>query len=149
MDTMISTRPAQPEELAWINARYSEVRFVPSTPSDTLVIAEVDGIRAGVGRISALDEHNAELGGILVFEQFRGRGVAAEIVRDLLDRGSRSESNFCLPFTHLSAFYKSFDFREPNTCGVNVSEHISSKLAWCLKEYETTTTLLVRNAKVD
>lgn len=149
MDTTISIRPAQPEELMWINARYGEVRFVPSTTSDTIVIAEVDGIKAGVGRVSSLDEHNAELGGILVFEPFRGRGVAAEIVRDLLKRSSRFESVFCIPFTHLRTFYESFDFRDPEQCGVTPSEHIMSKLAWCLKEYGTTTTLLVRKATGD
>ncbi len=117
---------------------------MPSPASDTLVIAEVDGTRAGVGRVAALDEHNAELGGILVFEAFRGRGVAREIVSDLLARSRRFECVFCLPFTHLCAFYESFDFRDPTQCGIEPSEHVLSKLAWCLEEYETTTTLLAR-----
>ena len=62
---MITIRAACPDEAEWVNARYAEVRFMPSDLGrEVVLIAESDGEKAGLGRLVPVDEA-FELGGML------------------------------------------------------------------------------------
>jgi N-acetylglutamate synthase-like GNAT family acetyltransferase len=123
----------QREELTWVNEQYHSVGFVPSTPSDHQLIAEVDGQRAGLGRLVPISDGVYELGGIFVLPQFRGRAVARKIVEHLLDRAGDAQL-YCIPFTSLSEFYKGMGFVESlEICAV--PEKIKEKYRWCQQTY--------------
>jgi GNAT superfamily N-acetyltransferase len=126
----IVIREARPDELPWINERYDEVGFLHSKTAAECLIAEVGEVRAGLGRLVRLDERNAELGGMFVVPEFRGRGVAGALVTALLGRGGGYETVFCLPFAHLADFYRSFGFRPFDDPGAAPLELIR-KLDWC------------------
>src|SRR6185436_13379017 len=69
----VKLRTARAAEAEWINARYAEVRFMPSDLAhEVVVIAETGDEPAGLGRLVDIDERSCELGGMLVFERFRG-----------------------------------------------------------------------------
>lgn len=113
-----------------------------------IAIAEVDGVRAGIGRLQRIDEKNAELGGILVLSEFRGGGVARQIVRFLLEQSEQFLSVFCIPFEHLVPFY--------SDCGFHVLDRvegvpleIQKKLQWCGDTYENKTTLMILERTTD
>jgi len=56
---------------------YDQVHFQKSdSDNEFILIAEVGGQRAGVGRLVKIDDANVELGGIYVFPAFQKRGVA-------------------------------------------------------------------------
>ena len=75
MNQKITLRAANPSEIAWINAQYDQVGFKHSNfDNEFIVIAEVSGQKAGLGRLQRIDSSVAELGGIFVNEQFRGLG---------------------------------------------------------------------------
>jgi hypothetical protein len=72
---VIQIRAASKTDIEWINHRYKEVDFVPSIfEKEVIAVAEFKGERAGLGRLVTLDEQNAELGGMYVFEPYRGKG---------------------------------------------------------------------------
>jgi GNAT superfamily N-acetyltransferase len=141
----ITVREARPDDRAWIDACYREVGFVPSDWGRVQqVVAEIGGERVGTGRVVRLDPENAELGGMYVRLEARGRGVAAAIVRSLLAARDPAARLFCLPFAHLRDFYGSFGF-EPSG---DVPAEIVAKHAWCNATYPHETLLLelVRDA---
>lgn len=63
---------------------------------------------------------------MLVFEDLRGKGIAEKIVIFLLAKSSGYQTIYCLPFEHLSNFYKKFGFREVDD-DVVVPREISEK----------------------
>ena len=135
-------RQALSTEIEWVNQRYREVDFVPSHfDKEIIAVAEVDGERAGLGRLIRIDDKNLELGGMYVFDQFRGRGLAKEIVEFLLFYARPDERIFCIPFTSLLSFYQSFGFHsvkeEP------VPKAVQEKYLWCKEKYPVGTALLV------
>ncbi|HVG23833.1 MAG TPA: GNAT family N-acetyltransferase, partial [Thermoanaerobaculia bacterium] len=108
---MLSLRTARPEETGWINEQYATVGFIPSDPSrETIVVAEVDGVRAGIGRLVEAGEGACELGGMYVRDEHRGRGVARAIVDELIRRAGDREV-YCIPFEDLEALYAAAGFR--------------------------------------
>jgi N-acetylglutamate synthase-like GNAT family acetyltransferase len=124
-------RTAKPEETGWINEQYAKVNFIPSDPEhETIVIAELDGERAGFGRLVRAGEHAYELGGMFVFEHFRGRGVARAIVAELIRRAGDAEV-YCIPFADLEELYAASGFRRIEA--VDVPEKIQEKLDWCAR----------------
>ena len=127
----VQVRQASPEEIDWINERYDEVGFIHSDLArECVAIAEVDGVRAGIGRLVRVDPATAELGGMFVLTEFRGQGVADVIVRFLMNQSGIYSTIYCLPFPHLSDFYQRFGFvpcHEPSS----VPEEVRSKHAWC------------------
>lgn len=126
-------RLARPDEESWINARYAEVGFLPSNLAhDLIVVAELDGQPAGMGRLVPAGPEACELGGMLVFEEFRGRGVARAIVGELL-RHAGGRKVYCIPFADLEPIYAAAGFtrREPDD---TLPEHIREKLDWCARE---------------
>ena len=138
----ITVRKAAASELAWANARYAEVDFVPSTHDDLLMIAEIDGAPAGMGRIVPLAGNKGELGGMVVFAQFRNLGVARHILESL-QVSTDCRTLYCLPFSELDAFYCSLGFA-PLTDTREVPQAVLDKHRWCNEHYEKPVSLLVR-----
>ncbi len=127
-------RPATADQMEWINAKYEAINFAPSNyANEWIVIAEVQGKKAGLGRLVKIDATNIELGGIYVSPEFRGQGIAEKIVATLLQKNPFSQSTiWCLPFNHLQNFYLKFGFAK-NT-HQEVPTKVLEKLNWCNAE---------------
>ncbi|HZX27918.1 MAG TPA: GNAT family N-acetyltransferase, partial [Telluria sp.] len=127
-----------PDELAWVNQRYAEVDFVPSTPQDRIAIAEIDGVPAGIGRVVPVGGRNGELGGMVVFPEFRRRGVAQRIVAWLLALPD-FDNLYCLPFAELESLYGALGF-----CRIDEApEDVITKHRWCNEHYPQPVLLMV------
>ena len=129
---MLSLRTATPDDAGWIQEQYNNLHFLLSDLArETVVIAEVDGTRAGMGRLVPAGDGILELGGMFVDDAFRGRGVAKAIVDELIRRAGGNEV-YCIPFADLEALYASCGFRriEP----VDVPAKVKEKLDWCRRE---------------
>ena len=137
---MLVLRTARPEETGWINEQYAKVRFIPSDPqSHTVVVAEADGVRAGIGRLVDVGEGAYELGGMYVLDAYRGAGIARAIVEELIPlAGERDVS--CIPFADLEAFYASTGFRRIEAEGVPAK--VIEKLEWCEREIDRAVILM-------
>lgn len=143
---MLEIRNAEKSEIPWINACYDEVEFVHSIyEREKIAIAELDGQKAGLGRLVRLDNRNFELGGMFVFNSFRGKGIAAKIVEFLLREISPGQHVYCIPFEPLIPFYHQFGFI-PCTELESVPHDISTKYLWCKNKYTKPTSLLVLKA---
>ncbi|MBS0622859.1 MAG: GNAT family N-acetyltransferase [Verrucomicrobia bacterium] len=74
-------RRAEPSEISWVNQCYAEVQFIHSNfDREVIAIAEVNGQKAGLGRLVTINDENLELGGMYVFEEFRGQGIARKVL---------------------------------------------------------------------
>ena len=127
-------RTATPDDAGWIREQYEKVHFIPSDLArETVVVAEVDGARAGMGRLVPAGDGACELGGMYVDDAYRGRGIARAIVDDLLRRAG-SRDVYCIPFADLEQLYAEAGFRriEP----VDVPDKIREKLDWCAREID-------------
>ena len=141
---MTQLRLAEKSELEWINSRYEQVSFFPSTyEKEKIAIAEVAGEKAGLGRLVTLNGKSLELGGMFVFEAFRGQGVAREIVQFLLSFVQPSQTVYCIPFEHLCTFYQQSGF-VPCTNFETVPKELLDKYFWCKANYPQPTQLLER-----
>ena len=135
---------AQPEQLAWVNARYAEVDFVASDAQDLVVIASVDGIPAGQGRVVPLGAGAGELGGMLVYDAFKGRGLARDIIASLCALPGFSVL-YCLPFADLEGLYGSMGFAQTPD-DASVPPQVSQKYRWCNAHYGKPVLLMKRTA---
>lgn len=135
-------RRAGPGELAWINERYREIDFQPSGPEDLVVVTEQEGRALGLGRLVPQADGTAELGGIYVFKEARGGGLARAIVARLIEE-SGGRGLFCLPFAHLEALYASLGFA-PVAAELAVPEALRLKYEWCKGHYAEPVLLLYR-----
>ena len=146
----VIVRVAKRQEIDWINTMYNEVEFVHSTfDNEIIAIAEVDGVKGGVGRLVQVDATiNLELGGMYVFDAYRGKGIARDIVRFLLTLVKPAQTVYCIPFKHLQDFYKQCGFTD---CNMNstVPSKVADKYNWCQKKYPYPTTLLVLEVPID
>lgn len=146
----IRIKQAEKNEINWINVKYSEVGFVKSNyENEYIIIAKVENENAGLGRLVQIDSNNIELGGIYVFPNFRGFGVAEKIVQHLCEENSFGIATiWCLPFENLSNFYLKFGFR--NCKHVKIPEKITQKLKWCNSEskYDEKVLLLCKTSKL-
>ena len=135
-------RIATAADAEWINAAYAEVAFQTSDLSRELVIvAELDGERAGIGRLVPAGEDACELGGMLVFDAYRGRGVARAIIAELL-RHARGRTVYCIPFADLEPIYARAGFVRCAP-GATVPEYVREKLEWCRREISRPVVLMV------
>jgi N-acetylglutamate synthase-like GNAT family acetyltransferase len=133
-------RSARIDETHWINDQYARVHFLPSDlHRETVIIAELDGERAGMGRLVPAGEKVFELGGMLVFEGFRGRGVARAIVDELLRRAGDADV-YCVPFADLETLYAAAGFRA--TDPASAPEKVREKYDWCVREMGRAVTLM-------
>ena len=143
METNIIVREAKRNELEWINSQYDLVEFKHSSFDDELIcIVEVDGKRVGSGRLQNIEISTAELGGIFVQDGYRGMKLASKIVSFLIESSNNYTKIFCLPFAHLSNFYKKFGFTEIENDKL-IHNNISQKYNWCNEKYEDKTLLFV------
>ena len=126
-------RLATADDATWINERYASVHFQPSDFSrDLVIVAELDGVPAGIGRLVPAGDDACELGGILVFEEYRGRGIARAIIAELLLHAGEREV-YCIPFTELEPIYAAAGFVTREAVG-ELPEYIRQKLDWCERE---------------
>ncbi len=136
----IELRTATQADAGWINDRYASVHFIPSDlVRDTIVVAEIEGFPAGMGRLVPAGEGVCELGGMYVFEEHRGRGVARAIIDELLRQAGAREV-YCIPFADLTALYAAAGFAAADP--ENATDAIRAKLAWCKREHERPVALL-------
>ncbi len=141
----VIVRTAQREELTWVNTQYDRVGFKHSAfDNETILIAELNGTRVGLGRLQLVAQNSVELGGIFVDERSRRLGVAAQIVECLLAQALGYSTVYCLPFLHLRDFYQTFGFELLDDLAA-VPPAISEKLCWCNESYESETLLMVLN----
>lgn len=141
---MLQIRRADRSEIKWINDCYDEVEFMHSCyDKEVIAIAEVHCQKAGLGRLVTVVEDNFELGGIYVFEAFRGQGIARKIVEFLLAHTHASKKTYCIPFEHLVGFYEQCGFE---LCAnlEQVPKEVLEKYFWCKEKYSQPTALLVK-----
>lgn len=140
---MLALRHATADDASWIHEAYSAIGFLSSDPSEHFVIvAEIDGERAGLGRLVPAGEDACELGGMLVFEQFRGRGIARAIIDELLHNAGTREV-YCVPFAELEPIYAASGF-VTQASDDEAPEEIRRKLAWCAREIPERRVLLMK-----
>jgi GNAT superfamily N-acetyltransferase len=139
-EKVIEIRAAGTGEADWVNERYGEVQFIPSDlTKDTVLIAELDGQPAGLGRLVPVTEDACELGGMLVFETFRGRGVARALIDALIERAN-GRTIYCIPFAKLEDLYAAAGFERSETAPNDVQE----KFDWCQRTYDQPVLLMRR-----
>ncbi len=150
MTGKIIIRKAEPEEYSWINDQYDQIGFVHSEVNkDLVLIAEINGERAGIGRLVQVSYEDAELGGMYVFEKFRGSGVSHQLIRELLTFGKDYKNIYCLPFGHLQSLYVSHGFI-PVVDQSMVPHEVVKKHNWCNESYKGKITLLMElNKHID
>ena len=139
---MVTVRLVQDDERRWANRMYEQIRFRPSGASDLLALALVDDEPAGLGRLVPVDDAAAELGGIFVLPEFRGKGLAAAIVQYLIEQ-SQGRRLFCIPFSGLETFYRRFGF-VPAVPQTQVPGEVVERLEWSRRAYPEPVMLLVR-----
>ncbi len=143
----ITIREATPNDLLWINQQYESVDFRLSDLKDEdVIIAMIDGQKAGLGRLQKMSETESELGGIYVLPEYRGSGIAKKVVTELLKIGQKFHRIYCLPFPHLNDFYESFGFTVMRGCH-GVPEKIMEKHNWCNANYHEEVLLYVKHMK--
>ncbi len=130
------------DDLAWANARYAEIDFLPSKAVDQIAIARVDGVAAGLGRVVAVADGEGELGGMYVLDGFKGLGLARRIIAFLQDN-SGCHTLYCLPFAELAALYQSMGFT-PVADDAAVPAAVAAKHRWCNSHYAKPVLLLRR-----
>jgi GNAT superfamily N-acetyltransferase len=129
----LALRPAAPADCDWVNARYAEADFQPSDATHLVLIAEVDGARAGLGRLVPAGPGVVELGGMYVLPAYRGGGVAASLITALLAAAAGARV-YCIPYAHLAPLYERAGFA-PVEEGAAVPASVREKLAWCKQHY--------------
>lgn len=144
----MSIKRVTPAELTWVNQQYEHIGFQPSTlDNEIIAIVMSQDDDAGVGRLVKLNDHEAELGGIYILDEFRGQSLAHEIVAFLVDESKRLglETVYCIPFEELQHFYKKFGFHEFDVSAPTVEPKILAKYHWCLERYDKKVLLLKLN----
>ena len=137
----ITVRRANKSELDWINLCYREVNFLASDyETEIIAIVEVEGEKAGLGRLVKINNEVWELGGMLVLEGYRSLGLSKKIIKFLLEQVSET-TIYCIPFENLFALYNSMGFEIVTDIGV-VPKKVIDKFEWCKKTYPTDVLLL-------
>lgn len=108
-DTTI--RVARPEEHARVLRTYEAWGYGGGVqPDDRVYLAEAGGELVGIVRRTR--EHGvAMLRGMQVAPEWRGRGVGRRLLRALVAELGAEEC-FCVPYTHLVAFYGAAGFEK-------------------------------------
>ncbi|WP_108866297.1 GNAT family N-acetyltransferase [Aquimarina aquimarini] len=141
----IHVRKATLKDLTWINTTYQNIDFLPSDfNTEYIALAEIEGIKCGLGRIIYVDKNNLELGGIYVLEQFRGTGIAKEIILHLLKNHEHYKKIWCLPFKYLCSFYSKLGFLDQKIHNYKIPDKIDHKYKWCNQNYNKEVLLLVK-----
>jgi GNAT superfamily N-acetyltransferase len=140
----IIIRKAAQNEIEWVNSKYEEINFQASDfEKEYIAVAEIDRQRCGLGRLIKFADGSFELGGMYVFEDYRGLGIAEKIVLHLLNQTKESDKIWCLPFNHLLNFYGRFGFK-PYENEAEIPSEIICKHKWCNQSYSHEVPILVR-----
>lgn len=132
----IAIRPARPDEQAWVDDRYNEVGFLPSDlTEETVLVAEADDRRVGLGRLVPVGEGAWELGGIWTDPDHRGRGVASRVVEALLEEADAT-ALYCIPFAGLQGFYERYGFIPYEGDVEDLPPRMREKWTYCVEEYD-------------
>eukprot|EP00747_Dinoflagellata_sp_TGD_P048620 gnl/TRDRNA2_/TRDRNA2_145714_c0_seq1.p1 gnl/TRDRNA2_/TRDRNA2_145714_c0~~gnl/TRDRNA2_/TRDRNA2_145714_c0_seq1.p1 ORF type:complete len:145 (-),score=10.46 gnl/TRDRNA2_/TRDRNA2_145714_c0_seq1:98-532(-) len=101
------------KDLGWLERFYAEAGYGGTVQPEDWVFFAVSGeIIAGVVRL-AIENGSLVLRGMQVAEAYRGKRIGLALLRYLADDlGNRS--CFCLPYSHLEAFYETAGFRVVN-----------------------------------
>lgn len=123
-------RKVEETEIDWVNSKYKEANFKLSDyNNEHIVVVGINSKKAGLGRVVSIDKNNLELGGIYMFDKYRGIGVADKIVSFLCGANIDKKSViWCLPFEKLKDFYKKVAFTINNSLP---PKEILRKLEWC------------------
>ncbi|CAM1343554.1 GNAT family N-acetyltransferase [Tenacibaculum amylolyticum] len=144
----ITIRQANAHEIEWINSKYEDVGFVASNfDNEFIIIASIENQPAGLGRLVIIDEQNIELGGIYVFPNHRGLGIADKIVSYLCEHNPfKNTTIWCLPFENLQNFYYKFGFKNSNQRMAPLK--VAEKHQWCNanEAYQKEVLLLSKNS---
>lgn len=133
-------RTAAPSDARWIAEQYELAGFLPSDlERETVIIAEIDGRAAGLGRLVPAGEGVFELGGMWVPDAFRGQGVALAIVDELIRRAAGA-AVYCVPFANLEGLYASAGFQRVPREGA--PPKVQEKLEWCDREVQRAVILM-------
>lgn len=127
-------------QLDHINARYAEIDFLPSAPDHLVAVAQVGDVMAGLGRIVPVAAGVGELGGMYVFDGWKGHGLAKRII-DALRQWSSYDILYCIPFSELEGLYLSMGFVPVEDTGA-VPPAVAAKHGWCRDHYPQPTSLL-------
>jgi GNAT superfamily N-acetyltransferase len=136
---MPTVRPAGPADREFIAATYASIGFEQTRDDDVLVV-EHDGSRVGLGRLIPVADDIVELGGIWTDERHRRLGIAATIVRALLERAA-GRRVYCIPFRPLADYYKRFGFVEARVAET-VPRVVAEKVAVSERKFSQGVTLL-------
>src|SRR5688500_7988295 len=96
---------------------------------------------AALGRLVQVGEGALELGGMYVLSDYRGSGVARQIVTRLLTRASIVDVIYCIPFAQLESFYTSCGFTRCEMTG-DVPRLVRDKVEWCASTYDEPVVLM-------
>ncbi len=139
----VTIRRATPSELEWINQKYKAIGFTLSQyKTEYIALAEIENTTCGLGRLVTIDSQNFELGGIYVFDDFRGYGIAQKVVSHLLEVALQNKKIWCLPFKNLELFYKKFGFVNEKIDHSEIPDKIYKKYIWCNQNYTEDVLLL-------
>lgn len=136
---------ATADDLDWVNEQYTKADFVHSTlENETIAIVLHNDCYAGVGRLVHLNAEEAEMGGIYILEEFRGRSLANELVGYLVGEVKKKglKHVYCLPFEELQMFYEKFGFKQCDDEVEPINPHVLKKFHWCQQNYEKKVLLL-------
>jgi predicted N-acetyltransferase YhbS len=139
----MNLRLATRDDERWINERYASVHFqLSDLARDLMVVAELDGVAVGIGRLVPAGDDACELGGMHVLEEFRGRGIARAVVDELLRRANGRQV-YCIPFADLEPIYAASGFVriEPRD---DHPAYVREKLAWCEREIPDRAVILMQ-----
>jgi len=141
---MPTVRPAGPADRDFIARTYASIEF-EETPADDVLVAEHEGQRVGLGRLVPVGDDAVELGGIWTDERHRRLGVAALVVRALLERAA-GRRVYCIPFRPLAGYYKRFGFIDA-AVDETVPRAIAEKVAGTDRRFPQGVALLMKDLR--
>jgi GNAT superfamily N-acetyltransferase len=136
---VVRVREALPEDLPRVARFYSETQYAgrPS-PIDRIIVAEHAGHLVGAFRL-AREEGVLVLRGMRVAAVWRRRGVGTRMLNHL--EAALRETCFCIPYSHLTAFYAGANFvttsESPTFLRERITEYRSRGLDVCLMVRES------------
>jgi len=114
---------------------YASIHFAPSDPrmDRTFGLHEDDQLH-GLGRIQRHADGALEVGGFWIEESRRGAGLARPLVEHILSRLPTGRDAWCIPFEHLTDFYRSFGMQSANPD--SAPDSIRVKLELCKRLHD-------------
>jgi len=136
-------RIASHSEIEWVNSKYDDIGFQHADGNDLIAIAELENNeKIALGRLVRLNKNSLELAGIYVFESYRNKGAAKNIIGFLMKHLSPNDTVYCLPFSKIKDLYKQFGFID-YVVDENTPKQILDKCEWCEKSHNAVVDVLV------